>query len=96
MIKDCKFLANGPLFSTSESAQAELTLTHRLRQVLARLECGLSEKQCAIELKLSHHTIHGYVKMIYKKFGVHSRSQLLAARFEGRSYERMRDTPYLG
>jgi len=57
--------------------QAGVSLTPRLRQVLAALERGLTEKECARELKLSHHTIHVYVKSLHKKFKASSRGELL-------------------
>jgi len=56
-------------------------LPRRHRQVLEGLERGLSEKQCAHELRLSRHTIHIYVKAIYRKFNVCSRAELLSFRF---------------
>jgi DNA-binding CsgD family transcriptional regulator len=59
----------------------ELHLSPRLQQVLAGLERGLSEKQCAIELKLSQHTVHQHVKTLYRRFQVCSRSELLVRRF---------------
>jgi DNA-binding CsgD family transcriptional regulator len=59
----------------------ELQLPPRLRQVLAALERGLSEKQCANELNLSRHTIHQHVKSLYRRFQVCSRSELLVSRF---------------
>lgn len=50
----------------------------RLRQTLDRLLAGDAEKQIAHRLGLSRHTIHDYVKMIYRRFGVSSRAELLA------------------
>jgi DNA-binding CsgD family transcriptional regulator len=47
----------------------------------ATLECllgGASEKEVAGRLGLSPHTVHQYVKMLYRRFGVSSRAQLLA------------------
>jgi len=49
-----------------------------LRQTLACLLDGDSEKQLAARLGLSHATIHQYVTTIYRHFGVGSRGQLLA------------------
>ena len=39
---------------------------------------GDSEKQVALKLKLSPHTVHEYVKDLYAELGVSSRGELLA------------------
>lgn len=53
-------------------------LPPRVQQVYQLLKTGLSEKQIAYKLGLSHHTVHGYIKHIYSSFNVHSRAELLA------------------
>jgi len=53
-------------------------LSRRLRQTLACLLEGESEKQVAARLSLSHATTHQYVTALYRRFGVQSRAQLLA------------------
>lgn len=53
-------------------------LSPRQRQVLALLSRGLGEKQVAAELDVSPHTVHDYVKAIYRLHGVTSRGELLA------------------
>lgn len=53
-------------------------LSPRLRDTLLALASGRSEKQIAADLKLSPHTVHEYVKALYKRFQVQSRSELLA------------------
>src|SRR5438046_315197 len=53
-------------------------LSPRLRETLECLLCGSSEKAIAKQLTLSPHTVHGYVKLIYRHFKVKSRAQLLA------------------
>ncbi len=53
-------------------------LPPRLRQTLDCLLLGDSEKQIARKLELSPHTVHVYVKSLYKKFQVSSRGELLA------------------
>lgn len=53
-------------------------LTPRLRDTLRGLARGRSEKQLAAELGLSPHTVHDYVKALYRHFGVQSRAELLA------------------
>ena len=39
---------------------------------------GLSEKETAARLDLSGHTVHQYVKALYRRYRVRSRSELLA------------------
>ena len=53
-------------------------LSPRLRQTLACLLDGDSEKQLAARLGLSRATVHQYVTALYRHFGVTSRAQLLA------------------
>ena len=53
-------------------------LSPRLRQTLVCLLEGDSEKQVAARLGLSHATTHQYVTVLYRRFGVRSRAQLLA------------------
>jgi DNA-binding CsgD family transcriptional regulator len=53
-------------------------LAPRVRQTLARLLAGDSEKQIALHLRVSPHTVHVYVKAIYRSFNVNSRGELLA------------------
>jgi DNA-binding NarL/FixJ family response regulator len=53
-------------------------LPPRLQQTLKSLLAGDSEKQVAKKLGLSRHTVHVYVKSLYKRFGVCSRGELLA------------------
>jgi DNA-binding CsgD family transcriptional regulator len=53
-------------------------LSRRERQTLELLLAGNAEKQIAARLEISRHTVHVYVKKIYKRFGVNSRPELLA------------------
>jgi DNA-binding CsgD family transcriptional regulator len=53
-------------------------LSPRMRQTLERLLSGDGEKQVAARLKLSPHTVHVYVKALYRHFDVSSRGELLA------------------
>jgi DNA-binding CsgD family transcriptional regulator len=63
----------------SSSTESEpLGLSPRLRQTLACLLEGDSEKQIASRLRLSSATAHQYVTALYRHFGVRSRGQLLA------------------
>lgn len=54
------------------------SLPPRLTQTLQGLLSGDSEKQIAVRLELSRHTIHNYVKALHQRFGVSSRGELLA------------------
>ena len=53
-------------------------LTERERQTLDRLLAGDSEKEAAAALGLSPHTVHVYVKALYRAFNVNTRNELLA------------------
>ena len=53
-------------------------LPPRLRQTLDELLSGSSEKQIALKLQLSPHTIHNYVKALHQRFDATSRGELLA------------------
>ena len=53
-------------------------LAPREQETLTLLLAGLGEKQVAYRLKISRHTVHTYVKKIYKHYDVSSRSELLA------------------
>jgi DNA-binding NarL/FixJ family response regulator len=53
-------------------------LSPRLRQTLGRLLAGDSEKQIARHLGVSPHTVHVYVKNLYRHYNVCSRGELLA------------------
>ena len=53
-------------------------LAPRLRQTLQRLLAGDSEKQIAARLGVSPHTVHVYVKSLYRRFDVCSRGELCA------------------
>jgi len=57
-------------------------LSPRLRQTLACLLEGDSEKQVAARLSLSRATTHQYVTALYRHFRVQSRAQLLANAFK--------------
>jgi len=53
-------------------------LSPRQQQVLEGLKEGLSEKQLAVRLGISRHTVHVYVKALYRRYHVSSRSELLS------------------
>lgn len=58
-------------------AEAE-TFSPRLKGVLHLLLKGQPEKEIAHELGLAAPTVHDYVKQIFRRLGVHSRSELMA------------------
>lgn len=53
-------------------------LSPRERETLEHLLAGASEKQVAKRLGRSPHTVHSYVKRIYRQLGVTSRAELLS------------------
>jgi DNA-binding CsgD family transcriptional regulator len=76
------------LVSATEPSPAGLS--PRLRQTLACLLEGDSEKQVAARLGLSHATVHEYVTTLYRRFGVCSRAQLLVHAMRRIASERWR------
>ena len=54
------------------------SLSPRMRQTLECLLAGDSEKEIAAKLRLSPHTVHVYVKSLYRRLGVSSRGELFA------------------
>jgi DNA-binding CsgD family transcriptional regulator len=53
-------------------------LAPRVRETLECLLAGESEKQTAARMRISPHTIHVYVKRLYRHYAVCSRGELLA------------------
>jgi DNA-binding CsgD family transcriptional regulator len=71
----CSWLyASGSPGSTPRLAD----LSPREREALGYLLRGASEKEVALSLGRSRHTVHSYVKRIYRTLGVRSRSELRA------------------
>jgi DNA-binding CsgD family transcriptional regulator len=71
----------GPLIGralVSATEPSPVKLSPRLRQTLACLLDGDSEKQVANRLGLSYDTTHQYVTALYRHFGVGSRAQIMA------------------
>lgn len=69
-----------PLVGRQLTAPCEpslIDLSPRLKQTLERLLKGDGEKQIADRLGLSRATVHEYVTVLYRRFGVHSRAELL-------------------
>jgi DNA-binding NarL/FixJ family response regulator len=63
--------------STVAEALDGVELTRRQEQTLKLLLRGKSEKQVAAAMGLSRNTVHLYVTGIYRRLGVHSRTELL-------------------
>ncbi|HRX84719.1 MAG TPA: helix-turn-helix transcriptional regulator, partial [Phycisphaerae bacterium] len=61
----------------SQRGQVHPRLTPREREVYRELKTGLSEKEIAVRLGISRHTVHDHVKRIYVAFGVSGRAELL-------------------
>jgi DNA-binding CsgD family transcriptional regulator len=67
-----------PLAAIPVTLTLEPGLTPRMRQTLSHLLSGDSEKQIAGKLRISRHTVHVYVKQIYRRYNVNSRGELFA------------------
>jgi DNA-binding NarL/FixJ family response regulator len=60
----------------AEASSPDLArLTHREQQVLNLMAKGHVDKEIADALGISVWTVHGHVKNIFEKFGVHSRTE---------------------
>jgi DNA-binding CsgD family transcriptional regulator len=69
-------LVGGALARFGEPSPSELP--PRVRQILLCLLEGDGDKQIAVRLKLSVHTVNEYAKRVFVHFGVVSRTELLA------------------
>jgi len=78
--RDCRMLQlfHDELGPAVERSLGLFRLAPRLRQTLEALLQGDSEKQAALRLGLSVHTVHEYVTALYRRFDVSSRPELLA------------------
>jgi DNA-binding NarL/FixJ family response regulator len=66
------------LFALPDQADKEQELAHltdREHEILVCLSKGLADKQIADALKISVWTVHGHVKNVFEKLGVHSRTE---------------------
>jgi DNA-binding CsgD family transcriptional regulator len=61
-----------------QTSQDDGELSPRLEQTLRHLLSGASEKEVAKKLNLSRHTVHVYVKALYRRYRVSTRAELLA------------------
>jgi DNA-binding CsgD family transcriptional regulator len=71
---DSEPITSGP----NSASPLQIVLSPRQKQTLRLLLGGDAEKQIAIKLSLSRHTVHEHVKAIYRSIGVSSRGELLA------------------
>jgi DNA-binding CsgD family transcriptional regulator len=71
------FHADDPTPISTHGADGETPLPPRLAQVLAMLLNGRPRKEIAQGLGISLHTVHGYAKDLYARFGVHSQAELI-------------------
>jgi DNA-binding NarL/FixJ family response regulator len=78
LLGDAHSVSQAPAVPPAPGADPEPALAPRLKQTLEYLLTGDSEKQIARKLALSQHTVHVYVKNLYRKFQVSSRGELLA------------------
>lgn len=62
----------------NSTVMREGALSRRATQTLDELLGGASEKEIADRMGLSAHTVHQYVKTVYRAFGVRSRAELMA------------------
>jgi DNA-binding NarL/FixJ family response regulator len=60
---------------TSGSGHELANLTRREEEVLALLGKGQPDKEIADHLRISAHTVHGHVRKIFEKLGVHNRTE---------------------
>ena len=63
------------------SASGETLLTSREEQVVALVSDGLSNRDVAMELGLSEHTVKKYLFRIFEKLGISSRVELVLYAF---------------
>ena len=74
----CRLIGDQLQEETPKQVDNDDGLSPRMEQTLRWLLGGDSEKQVAAKLGLSPHTVHVYVKAIYRRYGVSSRGELLA------------------
>ena len=58
----------------NQTAAALVTLTRREKQILRLIALGLSDKSIAWLLAISENTVNFHLKNIYRKLGVHNRT----------------------
>ena len=63
------------------------TLSRRERLTLNLLTLGESHKQIAARMNISPNTLHGYIKAIYRHFGVNSQAELMSRFYQGNGHD---------
>ena len=84
-IADCTWLyfKNAIASGANGGSPTELTsLTQREHEVLALLSKGHAHKFIAARLRLSAYTVHGHVRNIFEKLGVHNRVEAVVKYFQ--------------
>ena len=71
------------LFESESEPLEDGPLTERETEVLGLLSKGLANKQIAMELGISEHTVKFHVSSIYQKLGVSSRTEAVRAGLRG-------------
>ena len=75
--------ASSLLFEADHEPLAEGPLTERESEVLGLLSRGLANKQIAVELGISEHTVKFHVSSIYQKLNVTNRTEAVRAGLRG-------------
>ena len=65
------------LLGESAAEPSEEVLTKRETDIMNMFARGLSYKETAATLEISHHTVSDHVKSIYRKLSVHSRNEAI-------------------
>lgn len=53
--------------------------TPRQVEILKLVAAGLSDKQIAVELRLSHRTVRSHLDRLFQRHGLHTRAEAVAA-----------------
>jgi pimeloyl-ACP methyl ester carboxylesterase/DNA-binding CsgD family transcriptional regulator len=72
------FLAGGHAETAADDPAAAMLLSRREREVLALIADGLSDREIAERIVVSHHTVHSHVAHIRRKLGSGSRAAAVA------------------
>ena len=57
----------------------DFQLTPRQREILSRVASGLGDKQIAVALGMSVHTVRSHLDRLFKEHGLHNRASAVAA-----------------
>jgi DNA-binding CsgD family transcriptional regulator len=71
-------LLTGKQLAPNPPPREENVLPFQLQQVLACVLEGDSEKHIAVRLGISRHTVNRHMQRLYRRFDVHSRTELMA------------------